>query len=332
MKSHLLGVLALVVGVSPALAQSNVWTFDWSDFSLPRCENATCKCQAAQDHGFEALAVQFCTEGLAQERLNARQRSTLFILRGVAFIQKDHYDEAISDETNGIQAANTDGIRSAGHIFRGIAHFRKKEDAAALSDLNEAIALSPQDVYAYLWRAYIQGFAGDEKAALADLDTVEEKSRDPAYASQARGTLYMSEGKFGEAASSFARAVGYRHTNAEYVLYLHLANLNAGIDDKEDFATNASHADLSRWPGPLVKMFLGEIGPADATAAVSEGQYQYYEPLNRMCDATFSKAVWTQFVRKDEKAARQFYERIMTTCPRTDEVAVSAIMLKKMGV
>lgn len=331
MKRFLLGLLALVIGVSPALAQSNVWTFDWSDFGLPRCENEICKCHAAEDNGFETLAIKFCTEGLTRERLSPRQRTTLFILRGIAFNQRGNYDDAIADETNGIQAANTDRTRALGYIFRAIAHFRKKEDTAALFDLDQAVALNSYDVYAYLWRGYVHGFSGDEKSALTDLDTVEEKSRDPSYASQARGTLFMAEGKFSDAAASFERAVRYRHTNAEYVLYLHLANLNAGIDDKEEFANNASHADLTEWPGPLVKMFLGEIDPADASAAVNEGKYQYYEPMNRICDAVFSKAAWTQFIRRDQKAARQFYEHIVSTCPRTDEVAVSEIILKKMG-
>jgi tetratricopeptide (TPR) repeat protein len=332
-KNYLIIFLAILVTASPAFAQSNVWTFDWSDFSMPRCENESCKCQAAQDRGFETLAIKFCTEGLAQERLSARQRATLYILRGIAFIQRGNgnYDDAVNDEGSGIRAADTDGQRSAGHIFRAIAYFRKKDDVAALEDLNQAIALNSRDIYAYAWRAYVHGFSGDEKSALADLDTVEEKSRDPAYASQARGTLYMAEGKFEDAASSFERAVKYRHTNPEYVLYLHLAKLNAGVDDHEEFATNARHANLNEWPGPLVKMFTGEITPADATAAVNKAEYQYYEPMNRICDATFSKAVWAQFVRRDEKVARQFYEHVLSMCPRTDEVAASQIILKNLG-
>jgi tetratricopeptide (TPR) repeat protein len=128
--------------------------------------------------------------------------------------------------------------------------------AQARSDLNQiivyynaAISHDPKDDDAYFHRGIARFYAGDRSQALADLG--QASKLDPAY--------------------------------PYYALWIDI------IDQRRNAASRLpqaiSHIDMTRWPAPVIRLFLGQTTPAvvlaaaeDADAATKRGQ---------VCEANF---------------------------------------------
>lgn len=332
MHKYLLVIFVFLAPISSAHAQAATGFFFLDNvFASHRCEQEACKCENARSHGFLTLAIKFCTEGLSEPRLTARQQATLLMLRGWAYEKGGHYDEAIADLTTAYERGDTDYLKAQSLSFRGVTYFHKFEDAKALADMTAAMAILPRAVGIYNARGYIYGYSGDEKSALADFSTAIEKQRDNTwYIVYTRGSMYFHEEKFADARNDFEEMVRMNHKDPEAVLQLHLASLNAGVDDAAEFRKNADHANLENWPGPLVKLMLGDISQQDAQAAVHNGDYKYYEPMDRTCEETFVSAEWQRFEKKDKDAARTLYQQVAQYCSRADDRVEAQNALKHL--
>lgn len=315
-----LAALFLLAVTTAARAFAVITGFTYLDgaFADHHCKQSVCKCDKARQIGFETLAIQLCTDGLKEEGLNARQRSTLLLTRGWAEEKKGDYEKAIPDLTEAHNTANSDYLKAFSLSLRGITHALKYQDAEALADMTAAIQLLPESADLYHWRGWIYGHSGDEKNALADFATAMDNQRDDTDIVYSIGGMYFLEEKFTDAASNFAAMVRAKQDDPESVLQLHLANLNAGVDDTAEFERNAKNANLDAWPGPLVKLMLGQISQSDAQAAVHAANFEYYEPLDRACEETFVAAEWLRFVKHDKSGAKPLYEQVEHNCSRAD--------------
>lgn len=332
MRKYILTIFVLLASTSAAHAQA-VAGFIYLDkaFVQQSCQKMSCKCDDARRHGFLTLAIKFCTEGLGDTRLTAREQALLLMLRGWAYQKDGRYDEAIDDLTTAYERGDTEYLKGQSLSFRGMTYFNKNDDVKAIADMTAAIALLPDSTGLYNARGYIYGFSGDEKSALADFSTAIEKLRDNTwFIVYARGSVHFGEEKFSEARNDFAEMVHMNHKDPEAVLQLHLASLNAGIDDAAEFKENASHANLGQWPGPLVKLMLGDISQQDAQASVHDGDYKYYEPMDRTCEETFVSAERQRFVKQDKDAARSLYQQVAKYCSREDGSVIAQNALKHL--
>lgn len=332
MRKYLLAALVLLAAVSNAHSQAATGFFFLDGiFAQHKCERLACQCDGAREHGFLALAIKFCTEGLKEQAANVHQQATLLMLRGWAYEKSGHYDEAIADLTATYNVGDTDLLKAQSLSFRSVSYFYKYQDAQALTDMTTAIGILPRAYDLYHWRGYIYSYSGDEPSALSDFSTAIEGQRENTWnIVYSRGSMYFREEKFAKAITDFSKMVYMNHKDPEAVLSLHLSNLNAGVDDTDEFKSNADHANLDKWPGPLVELMLGKISQADAQAAVRAGGYKYYEPLDRTCEETFVSAEWQRFVHKDHDAARSLYEQVAKYCPRADGVVEARNALKHL--
>jgi tetratricopeptide (TPR) repeat protein len=99
-----------------------------------------------------------------------------YIKRGVEFLNKEDFDQGISDlreayrlDTNNTLAKNN---LAAAYFNRGVARFRKGDIDGAIKDLTEAIRFNPNDPQAYGARGTMYDKKGDHDGVIRDFTEV----------------------------------------------------------------------------------------------------------------------------------------------------------------
>lgn len=132
----------------------------------------------------KAIAEQYRQQGLAKvnnklydaaiadfDRAAAAdaQNPAIYSSRGQAQLAKGDADKAIADFTRAIELG---GITQNDYYHlndRARAHIKKSSYAAALADLNQAIALYAKNAYGYYLRGFVHRLLGNDAQARADL-------------------------------------------------------------------------------------------------------------------------------------------------------------------
>ena len=334
MKKYLFVVGMLSASAGPLHAQQNLIYFDRHMFqpTAPRCTAAFCKADRAHSAGHETQAIKIATEALNEGELSPMEHLAFLWLRGDAFEKRGQFDDAIADETSVIASNGDQDIVTVAYLTRGAAYFNKYDDVKAMADFNKVVARSPDAFRGYQWRGWVYAMTGNEPAALADFEAAEKRTSATANnVIQSYASMFFLEEKFGQAAKAYSSALQLDPTDPGLVLWLHLARVNAGADDGEEFKTNVTHANLEEWPGPLIKMLLGQMSEEAASQSLNDGKFKFHESRDWLCEQMFVSAEWRRFVKKAPASARPLYERVISSCPRSDEVQESRNALKHLG-
>ena len=154
----------------------------------------------------------------------------------------------------------------------------------AKSDLNQlivyynaAIKLDPNDDDAYFHRALANFYAGSIAKALADLS--QANKLDPQY--------------------------------AYYALWIDIIDKRGNLPSQ--FAQAISKIDMTKWPVPVIRLFLGETTPAAVLAAADDADAKTRS--GQLCEANFYIGELSlQQGAKDE--AERLFRLSATDCPR----------------
>ena len=154
----------------------------------------------------------------------------------------------------------------------------------AKSDLNQlivyynaAIRLDPNDDDAYFHRALANFYAGSIAKALADLS--QANKLDPQY--------------------------------AYYALWIDIIDKRGNLPSQ--FAQAISKIDMTKWPAPVIRLFLGETTPAAVLAAADDADAKTRS--GQLCEANFYIGELSlQQGAKDE--AERLFRLSATDCPR----------------
>jgi lipoprotein NlpI len=152
---------------------------------------------------------------------------------------------------------------------------------------NAAIKRDPKDDDAYFHRALAKLYAGALPAAMADLS---QASRlDPEY--------------------------------AYYALWIDIVDKRA--NEASSLAQAVPHFNMSKWPAPVVRLFLGETTPAAVLAAAEDP-----DPATRtgqMCEANFYNGEFALLQQGDRKEATRLFRLAAAGCPRQFVEGISAM-------
>ena len=96
-------------------------------------------------------------------------------------------------------ARQRDSARARALAWRGIAHLRANDRAAALNDFNQAIALDEDNVDALYSRAQLRAAAREHQNALADLDRALKLNPDAVAPHMLRSNVYLELRRYPEA-------------------------------------------------------------------------------------------------------------------------------------
>jgi tetratricopeptide (TPR) repeat protein len=99
-----------------------------------------------------------------------------YLNRGIEYFNQENYDGAIIEFTEALRqepdfVAAKDNL-SATYLSRGVTSYKKGDDNKAITDLNEAMALNPNDVQIHTMRGIINGKMGNHDAEINDFTEV----------------------------------------------------------------------------------------------------------------------------------------------------------------
>jgi lipoprotein NlpI len=228
---------------------------------------ALAKCESTAGAGRRAACV--VTESNCDGMANAAYRC-----------EKLSGDTAIAACDEAIQA----NPQSAANFNNRGYEFRSKGDIdRAMTDFNKAIELNPKYAMAFNNRANIYRDRGDSGQALADYGKAIEfnPKYDPAYLN--RGLTYLYGGSPDKALADINQASELDPKDATYALWVDIVNKRSNL--KSRLADATAQVDMTKWPAPLIRLFLGQLTPGAALAAADDSNAD--RKKRQVCDANF---------------------------------------------
>jgi len=185
------------------------------------------------------------------------------------------HDRAIADYD---QAIVLDPKGAATFFSRGIAYFNTDDLDHAIADYDQAITLEPKYTFAYFSRGVASLYAGDLPKALADLN--QASTLDP--------------------------------KNAYVALWLDIIGQRNNVPSRLSQAI--STIDMTAWPSPIIRMFLGQMTPAAVLAAADDPDAT--KKQGQVCEANLYSGELALQAHLKAEAARLF-RLAASDCPKT---------------
>jgi tetratricopeptide (TPR) repeat protein len=251
-----------------------------------------------------------------------------YIGRGVTYASKRDYDRAIEDYDEAIRL--NPKVESA-FENRGVSHGMEGDDDRAIQDYNEAIRLDPKELAAHFGRGLAHSNEGDEDLAIQDFNEVIRLQPKYALAYEKRGDAYFFQSNLTEAIANFEDAISAAPSSNAAVyasLMLHLAMKRQGQDDAGQLAKVAAAADLSKWPGPVLKFYLGQMTAEDVMkAANSDIEMQKWH----VCEANYFTGE-DALLHHQEATGLGRLKAARDGCPKGDtEYRAALVELNRLG-
>jgi tetratricopeptide (TPR) repeat protein len=277
------------------------------------------------DKGDYDRAIQDFNEVI---RLNPNFASAHYS-RGTAYEGKGDYDRAIQDYNEAIRLNPND---TRAYNNRGLAHERKDDYERAIQDYNEAIRLDPNDTSAHYNRGNAYEDKGDYNRAIQDYNEAIRLNPNFALAYEKRGDAYLFQSNLTAAIANFEDAISAARSSNTAVyaaLMLHVAMKRQGHDDAHQLAAVAAAADLSKWPGPVLKLDLGQMTADEVmvAAANSGADLQRWH----VCEANYFTGE-DALLHHQRATALARLKAARDGCPKGDtEYAAALAELKRLG-
>ena len=141
------------------------------------------------------------------------------------------------------KGANISHFSATYYLQQGVDHYTKGDYSQAIQDFSEALRLDPKT-----------------PAALIN-----------------RGRANIYTGHFSDAQQDLSQNLQLDPTDPYSIMWLYLSRTKAGTDGKGELKANAAGLDLSKWPGPVIQLYLGQSTPEDVLRAAGSDSGQKCE-------------------------------------------------------
>jgi lipoprotein NlpI len=242
------------------------------------------------------------------------------------YTTKGDYDLAIADCN---EAIRLDPKLATAYSNRGYAYSAKDDLDRAIIDDSEAIRLDPKNLttYSYSNRGVTYRNKGDIDHAIADLSEAIRLNPKDALSYHNRGLAYFYGGNPAKASADFSRASELDPKYAYNALWLDIAGQRSNAPSR--LAQAISKIDMTAWPAPVIRMFLGEMTPPAVLAAADNPDAA--KKRNQVCEADFYSGILALRQGAKDEAARQF-RLAAADCPKDyDEAFAAGAELKALG-
>jgi tetratricopeptide (TPR) repeat protein len=241
-------------------------------------------------------------------RIDAQDGSA-FYNRGNAWSEKKDYDRAIADYG---EAIRINPQKASAFYNRGNAWSEKKDYDRAIADYGEALRINPLYDGAFTNRAIAWSDKRDYNRAIIDFSEAIRINPQDASAFSGRGCAEFYQAKFSSAASDLAQSQRL-NANAYTALWLYLARSRvAGGDGKAELTLNTSGLDQSKWPAPVVALYLDKAAPSTVTSQAADPDAETDKA--QRCEATFYLGEW-HLMRGEAPQARTLFTQAQNSCP-----------------
>ncbi|PYM44495.1 MAG: hypothetical protein DME16_20875 [Candidatus Rokuibacteriota bacterium] len=272
------------------------------------------------------LALAHCTRAIQSGELSEPSLAVTLNNRGNAYQNKGDYVRAIADYDQAIKLNSDSAL-----IFnnRGSAHQHKGDYERAIQDYEQAIRLDPSSARAFNNRGRVNHLKEDYAQAIKDYD--EAIALDPDYqlAFYNRALARFDQGLYIASVPDFVRAVQLDSSSTYRVLGLYLAKARGGDVDRESLAANAAQLNLTRWPGPVVALFLGQITPEALVAGAQDPDPTTQR--ERQCEAYFYAGEHFLIQGQRAPAVQMFQSAVATGVTSLVEHSSAKAELRRLG-
>jgi len=189
-------------------------------------------------------APDYYSKLIAQD--DAASRLVGYALRGVAWLTKREYDNAIKDMS---EALRLTPANSSFYTIRGKAYYGKRLYDAALADFTESIRLDPSNLIAYNDRGTTWTAKGEYQKAYQQFNELLRRDPTSALAFANRGTNWFKQDEYDKALADLNQAIkldpkqSFAYANRGR-LYMKLGNYPEAMADYDKAIAIAPH----EWP------------------------------------------------------------------------------------
>jgi tetratricopeptide (TPR) repeat protein len=229
-----------------------------------------------------------------------------YMLRGSAYYLKGDNDHALADYN---EAIRLDPEFTLAYNGRGSTYLRTKDYDKALADYDKSIQLEPKNAVIYFRRGFVLQAMKQYDRALGNYSQALSLKSNYPEAAGAQADAYFGRGIFnlysGLAANAQADLKYANELNPKYAyaaLWLDIVERRNNIPSHLAQAT--SQVDMTKWPAPVVRLFLGELTPTDVLTAANDT-----DPRNKqgqVCESNFYSGEFALFQNKKSEAQRLF--------------------------
>jgi tetratricopeptide (TPR) repeat protein len=245
--------------------------------------------------------------------------------RGLVYFHKRDFDRAIADYDRSIAI---DANNAVVYAFRGDAYIDNGFPARGIADYDRSISLNPKYANAYGKRAGAFRGMGDFAHAIVDYTQMIALDPKNAGAYYGRGLAKIYVGESADAAADLTLSVQLNPKFAYGAIWLEIADVRSGLPGR--LKQTAEQTDMTKWPAPVMRLYLGDMSPADVLAAAADPDAT--KNREQLCEANFYiGALGLQQGDKDE--ATRLFKLAASDCPKTfDEFSAANAELKALGI
>ncbi len=175
----------------------------------------------------------------------------------------------------------------------------------------EAIRLDPSYPGGYLDRGNVYYAKGDYDRAIADFTAAIRLDPRRANAYRVRGLAHLHAGALPKALADFTKASALNPRDAYVALWLDIVNRRSNLPSRLAEATDS--IDMTRWPAPVIRFYLGQLTPEGLLAAADDADPSTKN--GQVCEANFYSGE-RALQRGDKGAATRLFRLAAADCPK----------------
>jgi tetratricopeptide (TPR) repeat protein len=219
-------------------------------------------------------------------------QALVYWMRGDLDISAGKYDQAISDESTAIEKND---MAASAYADRGVALVFKGKFKDAISDFHDALDRGDKN-------AISQG------SLLGGVDLNVSPGKETIALNL--GLAEWSLNDMSAAHDAFVRALKIEKANAWAVLGLAISQ--SAARGSEDVTRESASVDLTKWPGPILSLWLGKSTEEQVRSAITQGDTG--QVAQRRCAADFYVGEW-HVQRHEQALARSSLHSAASDCP-----------------
>jgi tetratricopeptide (TPR) repeat protein len=249
---------------------------------------------------------------------------SVYTNRGLDWEDKGDLDRAIADFDSAVRLNSNDALA---YNNRALAWQAKGDLVRAVADYGEAIRSDPQFASAYSNRAKAWEKRGDFSRAIADTRELIRLDPKSAAAYFQRGRLLLFSGQLPSALADLNTANELAPNDAYVALWLDIVGQRNRLVNRLADATK--QVDMSKWPAPIIHLYLGESSPEAVLAAADDPNPRTRD--RQICEANFYGGELA--LQRDAKGEATRQLRFAAThCPKAFFESIAAnVELKTLG-
>jgi lipoprotein NlpI len=245
--------------------------------------------------------------------------------RGNLYKNKGDFDHALADFNEAIRLEPNYAVA---FFFRGDLYKAMGDFNRALADLNEAIRIDSNYAVAYSKRGGVSYLMGQNAAALSDFTSAIRIDADNAANYFDRGVAYfVIGGRIADAQADFKKANELNPKDPYAALWLDLVERRNNVPSH--LAETTKQVDMTRWPAPVIRQFLGELTVEQTLAAALDNDPK--RKLGQTCEANFYSGEFALPNKKNRQEALRLLRLAAHDCPPgfiESPAAIAELLLK----